>query len=615
MGDGGGVTWRETWRRLRQDARRLRRYQSSKFGYAPLTWFLDPAWQCVLLHRVSHLMWQRGHKKTGRLFMQINSLATGADIQPASDLGGGLLIPSPCGLNISGKAGANLVALALAGIGGSVRDRDIGAGLGLPVLGDNVVAGQFTGIQGSIRLGHGVIVEAGAGAVVSIADAGRMALAVEPRPGAAPCPGKRLIPSAGICGHARWRRTWADFAADVERYAAEASRHGAANRRASRLGTALSNPLLALLVYRVSHWLALNRHPHLALVLCQLNLLLHKLTIPPGSCLGGGAFVPHLAGTMFAGRAGAGLTLYASSLCAPLGDAFTAASADSPVLGDGVMVGGQSGAIGPIAVGDRVQLGPKVQLTQDAGEGAQVWSSMARGTDRGHRRPCETPTDSAEGFFARALPADARWRETRRRLRQDRARLVRPGSGDGTRSRLPSFPALTCVRLFRLSHYFYAAGWRRPARWCWLANVCLTGADISPACELGGGLFIPHPAGISLHCRAGGDLTVMATSGIATALDAEGRLPGLDRAPLLGDGVLLSAHSGIYGAVTVGSGVRILPGCIVTKSVACDTTLVPRSLKFRRVSTEPARAASAADPENDAPVTRSAIQHETSVAR
>src|SRR5258708_27246980 len=128
---GSPTTWRGTLPRLRQDARRLRRYQLGKFGYVPLTWFLDPGWVCVSLHRFSHLLWDLGWTRGARLLMQLNSLITGADIQPASDLAGGSLISSPCGVNISAKAGESLSVLSLAGLGGPGRDTDLLAGIRL----------------------------------------------------------------------------------------------------------------------------------------------------------------------------------------------------------------------------------------------------------------------------------------------------------------------------------------------------------------------------------------------------------------------------------------------------------------------------------------------------
>src|SRR4051812_14099441 len=176
-----GGTWRGTLDRLRQDAIRLRRYQLGRFGYRPLTWFLDPGWVCVLLHRFSHLFWLRGRTRFARLLMQLNSLMTGADIQPASDLGGGLLIPSPCGVNISARAGENLAVLNLAGIGGSVRDADVGAGIGLPLLGRDVTINWFTGVQGSITVGDGVVFGPSVGAVVSVAAGKHMSLRLPPR--------------------------------------------------------------------------------------------------------------------------------------------------------------------------------------------------------------------------------------------------------------------------------------------------------------------------------------------------------------------------------------------------------------------------------------------------
>ena len=69
---------------MRQDARRPRRDQEGKFRYAPLTWFVDPGWVCVLLHRLAYLLCQRGWTRSARLLMQANSLLTGADIQPES---------------------------------------------------------------------------------------------------------------------------------------------------------------------------------------------------------------------------------------------------------------------------------------------------------------------------------------------------------------------------------------------------------------------------------------------------------------------------------------------------------------------------------------------------
>jgi serine O-acetyltransferase len=132
-----------------------------------------------------------------------------------------------------------------------------------------------------------------------------------------------------------------------------------------------------------------------------------------------------------------------------------------------------------------------------------------------------------------------------------------------------------------MSHACHATGRRRRARLLWLANIWLTGADITPCCEIGGGLLVPHPAGVTLHCRAGENLTVGATAGIAAPLDESGAPVGLDRSPRLGERVRLDHHTGVFGAVKIGDGVRAQPGCVTTQSAPPGLALVPRKLRFR----------------------------------
>ncbi len=573
--------WAECRRRLRRDAERLRRFQRSKFGYTPLTWFVDPAWLAVLLHRLSWLTWFNGRQKLGRLFMQLNSIVTGADIQPGSDFGAGLLIPSPCGVTLSGRAGRDFTALALAGVGGSVQGRDVGAGPGLPVLGDEVVAGPFTGIQGGLRMSDRVFVEGGAGALKDVPPGATMVLLVEPALAEAEPPAIPSGPAPPVapCPHGAWSRCRDDIQADLRRYLDDLARYGAGGEsRAKRLSARLSNPLLALWIYRRSHWHHVNGRPRLALALSRLNLLLFKLTITPESCLGGGALIPHLAGAVFCGRAGARMTLYANGLCCPSDGGLGASLAEAPQLGDDVTIGGHSGVLGPVRVGCNVSLAAKVQVVHDVPDGSQVFSPMARvGEARAGAAPApEREATSTGSVMDPALPDRGAWAETWRRLRRDRERLAAATGAAG-------FPALTCVRLHRLAHALHVTGRRRLARWCWLANVYLTGADISPASEIGPGLLVPHPASVALHCRAGADLIVSAQSGIAPSRLDAGRLPELTAAPRLGDAVYLAPHSGVYGAVEVGSGVRLAPGCVLTRSAPAGASFVAQPLRLRRL--------------------------------
>ena len=566
-------TWRGLRERLCADAARLRGFQESKFGYRLRAWFIDPAWWVVLLHRLSAFAWRRGHRKTARLLMQANAMATGADIHPAADLGPGLLIPTPCGVTLSCKAGRDLTVMALAGVGGSLDGEDIGAGPGLPVLGNGVVIGPFAGLQKAIRVGDGAVVEGGAGALKDVAPRGRMTLASTPlhadAPPAQPEPHVAVPP----CPHCTWARTRADITADIDRYLDELGRYQPRPTGGiARLSALLMNPVMAAVVHRLAHWQHARGRPRLALGIAGLNRLLHRLTITPDSCIGGGLFMPHLGGTLFSGTAGQRLTLYANTLCAADGPAWRAGREHAPILGDDVMVGGHAAVIGPVTVGSRVRVATKLQAMADIRSDADAFTPMGRFAERAAEdgRPPAGPY--APEPMARS------WRVVRAAgraaLRADLARLR------GGMAR-PSFAAAACVRLHRLAHALHASGHRRGARWVWLANQMLTGADISPASQLGPGVTLPYPAGLYIHGRAGGALSLLAQCWIGPLVDRHGRLPTLAAAPHLGSAVSLGHHAGVQGCPRIGNGVYIGAGCVVGETTADDTILVPRSMKLR----------------------------------
>ncbi len=182
------------------------------------------------------------------------------------------------------------------------------------------------------------------------------------------------------------------------------------------------------------------------------------------------------------------------------------------------------------------------------------------------------------------------WRETRLRLRRDRERLrsvLTAGSGSFL-SLL--FPAYICVWLHRISHYMHGRRRFRLARFFWNLNLILTGADIGPSAELQGGLVIPHPAGVLIRGSAGRNLTVLAQAGISGGLPdvATGEDPSA--APTLGDDVHISHQAGVHGAVRIGSGVSIAPGCIVTGDVEDHAAVSgpPARIRRRRSGDEPA---------------------------
>jgi serine O-acetyltransferase len=139
-----------------------------------------------------------------------------------------------------------------------------------------------------------------------------------------------------------------------------------------------------------------------------------------------------------------------------------------------------------------------------------------------------------------------------------------------------------CVLLYRISNHLFRNGWRHLARLFWHANTIVTGADISPPCDLGEGLVILSPPGTAIMARAGRNLTVMPLAGLGSELgrdDDIGAGPGL---PMVGDDVVLEPHSGVLGPIRIGDRVRVGAGALALTDLEDDTRLEAPAPRFIR---------------------------------
>jgi serine acetyltransferase len=439
-------------------------------------------------------------------------------------------------------------------MGGSVRDADVGAGIGLPMVGRNVTVNWFSGVQGSIVVGDNVVFGPGVGAVVGVPTGMHMSLRLLPKHGEPPPPAEPPPRAPHPCPHGTWQKVRADVGADIDRFIAELRAYAPPEAKPPRrISAFLTNPLLALATYRISHYLHVKDWRRIAMWLPTQHPAPSSRRRPApaweaaSSCpiwrnaLHGYAASVHANTRICAG--GRAMRALATTC------SWQATSAPrSDYLGDGA------------------QLGPGA-ASRDIEAGCQVGS--ARPWQRPRTRRCAggptpgpgPPTSVAEGAsLARNVAAVAQGPRA---------------SGAGRDSRVHLRPArahLLCL---------HATGRRRRARFAWLANIWLTGADITPGCEIGGGLLIAHPAGAVLHCRAGEGLTLGATAGITASLDSGGQPVGLELSPLLGERVSLAHHTGIFGAVKIGDEVQLQPGCVATQSVPAGVALMPRRLRLR----------------------------------
>ena len=156
------ITGREVRKRLRQDRERLRSHYSAYGLPQPRMLALEPSYLCVWLHRWSAYNFQRGNRMIARLLWHVNLVATGADLSVISEIGPGLVIVHPLSTQVFGRIGANCTIWGHGGIGGGVSTDDIGAGAGLPIVGDNVTFGARSMVLGPVRIGDNCVLEPGA---------------------------------------------------------------------------------------------------------------------------------------------------------------------------------------------------------------------------------------------------------------------------------------------------------------------------------------------------------------------------------------------------------------------------------------------------------------------
>lgn len=110
----------------------------------------------VALYRLSRYFYLKKRSMISRIIWNTSLFLTGADINPISDIGKRFLLVHSAGTIIVGRLGENCIVYAQSGIGKLNSDLDIGAGPGLPWIGDNVSIAGRAAIAGPVRIGNGV---------------------------------------------------------------------------------------------------------------------------------------------------------------------------------------------------------------------------------------------------------------------------------------------------------------------------------------------------------------------------------------------------------------------------------------------------------------------------
>ena len=140
-------------------------------------------------------------------------------------------------------------------------------------------------------------------------------------------------------------------------------------------------------------------------------------------------------------------------------------------------------------------------------------------------------------------------------------------------------PGPLAIMLYRLSHRLWARRLETPAELLWRLNYFLTGADIHPGAEIGGGLRLTHTAGLVIGkgARIGSNVTLL--HGVTLGGSSRGFFADdsviPDGFPTIGDGAKIAAGAKLLGPITIGRDCFVGANAVVAKDLPDGTIFNP----------------------------------------
>jgi serine O-acetyltransferase len=130
-------------------------------------------------------------------------------------------------------------------------------------------------------------------------------------------------------------------------------------------------------------------------------------------------------------------------------------------------------------------------------------------------------------------------------------------------------PGPLAIILYRFSHKLWTSGLRTPAEMVWRLNLLLSGADIHPGAEIGGGLRLTHTSGIVIGSGAkiGSNVTLLHEVTLGGSSRGFFDEEFTDGFPEVGDDAKIGAGAKLLGPIKVGTGCFIGANAVVAKDV------------------------------------------------
>ena len=156
--------------------------------------------------------------------------------------------------------------------------------------------------------------------------------------------------------------------------------------------------------------------------------------------------------------------------------------------------------------------------------------------------------------------------------------------------RLVTRPGPMAIVLYRAGHWLWVRDHELLAELLWRANVTLTGADIHPGAEIGGGFKVVHTTGLTVARGTKVGRDVLLLHGVTLGGSGRGyRDPTfVDGPPEIGDGTEIWAGAKVLGPIKVGKGCHIGANAVLGRDLA-DGEMYTANDRVRRLEVRVAR--------------------------
>ena len=152
-----------------------------------------------------------------------------------------------------------------------------------------------------------------------------------------------------------------------------------------------------------------------------------------------------------------------------------------------------------------------------------------------------------------------------------RATLERDPAATGSLVIILTYPGISALFSYRISHIFYRLKFRFIARAISQWSRLFTGIEIHPGAQIGKGLFIDHGMGVVI-----GETTIIGenvTLFQGVTLGGTGKEKG-KRHPTLGNNVVVGAGAKVLGNIVLGDNVSVGANAVVIHDVPANSTVV-----------------------------------------